>query len=153
MKPEILEYLRTQRVCVVALEMLDGSPHAATVHFAHKEEPLIFIIQTSPTYRKSEALLNKSVVRASLVVGLEEIPGGKDKTFQLDGHARLVKPNEDFVKIYLDKFLEKDKKFSDDMFFVVAPTWWRFTDWSKPEGKTIFTSDGKVSVAGKFIDA
>lgn len=149
MNPEVLEYLKSQRVCVVAVEMPDGSPHAATVHFAISEDSMAFIIQTSPKYRKSEALLDKPSVRASLVVGLEEVAGGKDKTFQLDGEARLVNPDEDLIQTYFDKFPEKGKKFSDDIFFVVTPVWWRFTDWSKPEGKTVFNSDGTILVKGK----
>lgn len=150
LKPEILAYIATQRVCVVALEMPDGSPHAATVHFAHKDEPFAYIVQTSPDSRKGEAFLNNYTVRASLVVGLEEA-GGKEKTFQMDGTARVMKPDEDFAQIYLDKFPRKEEKYSTDIFLVITPTWWRFTDWSKPEGKTIFTSDGTISVGGKLV--
>jgi len=36
---KILDYLKDQRVGVLAVEMLDGSPHGATVHFAHTEDP------------------------------------------------------------------------------------------------------------------
>jgi len=149
MNPEVLEYLRTQRVCVVAVEMPDGSPHAATVHFAHSEGPITFIVQTSPKYRKSEAFLNKQSVRTSLVIGLEEVAGGKEKTFQLDGEARLIASTEDLIQTYMNKFPEKERKFSDDIFFAVVPKWWRFTDWSRPEGKTVFNSDGTILVKGK----
>ncbi len=148
--PEILTYIASQRVCVVALELPDGSPHAATVHFAHKDEPFACIVQTSPNSRKGEAFVNRDTVRASLVVGLEEA-GGKEKTFQMDGIARIMESGEDFGQIYLDKFPRKDEKYFTDVFLIIRPTWWRFTDWSRPEGKTIVSSDGTVSVGGKLV--
>jgi len=154
MQTEIFEYIKSQRVGVIAVEMPNGSPHAATVHFAQEENPLTFIFQTSPNYRKSQALLRKNSVRASLVIGLVEVEGGKEKTFQLDGEARLVQPNEKhFIESYFDKFTEKREKtqFSDDIFFVFTPTWWRFTDWAKPEGKTVHNSDGTTTIKGKLV--
>jgi hypothetical protein len=42
MNKEILDYIKSQRVCVLAVEMMDSSPHAATVHFAHMDNPLMF---------------------------------------------------------------------------------------------------------------
>ena len=149
MNQEILDYIKSQRVCVVALEMLDGSPHAATVHFAHQDDPLVFVIQTSPGYRKLESLLGKENTRASLVVGTEEHPEKKDKTFQLDGVAQIIDSDSDLAQLYREKFPDKSEKYANDIFFTVTPTWWRFTDWSKPEGKTIYTSDGTVTVNGK----
>ena len=151
MKLEIFEYVDNQRVCVVALEMIDGAPHAATVHYAHVNEPLTFIIQTNPHSRKCEPLLANTPVRASLVVGLVEVAGSKEKTFQLDGEAQMIEKNDPLVKVYLDKFPEKAGKWAEDIFFKVTPKWWRFTDWSKLEGKTIFSSDGIMTVKGKLV--
>ena len=151
MKSEMFEYIISQRVCVVALEMLDGSPHVATVHFAHIDEPLTFIIQTNPQYKKSEPLLARDTVRASLVIGLVEVEGGKEKTFQVDGEAQIIQKDDPLVKVYLDKFPEKAGKWAEDIFFKVTPIWWRFTDWSKPEGKTILSSDGTMTVKGKLV--
>ena len=84
MEQEILEYISSQRVGVIAVEMLDGSPHAATVHFAHTENPLTFIFLTSPTYRKIEPLLKKDSTRASFVLGLEEVAGVIKSIMSLD---------------------------------------------------------------------
>jgi Pyridoxamine 5'-phosphate oxidase len=150
MKAEILEYISNQRVCVVALEMPDGSPHAATVHYAHIGDPFTIIIQTSPKSRKYEPLLAHKSVRASVVIGLAEVAGGKEKTFQLDGDAQVLDKNNLLVKTYLDKFPEKIGKWSEDIFLTVTPKWWRFTDWSKSEGKTVFNSDGTISVRAKI---
>jgi uncharacterized protein YhbP (UPF0306 family) len=142
MNQETLDYLKTQTVCAFSVEMLDGSPHAATVHFAHAENPLMFFFETDRNYRKSEALLGKEITRACLVVGVDE---KNKKTFQADGTARLLKPEEEklFEEIYLGKFPNKAKKTADpnSLFFVFIPTWWRFTDYTRPEGKVIFSSE------------
>lgn len=141
MPPEILNYLSTQRVGVLAVEMLDGSPHAATVHFAHTETPLLFLFETEKAYRKAEAVLGRASSRASFVVGTSEEEG---KTFQLDGTVELLKPEEENLKVrYLEKFPAKLPKSEQGkyIFFKFTPTWWRFTDWHTPQGKLILSSN------------
>lgn len=139
MNQNILDYIKSQRIGVLAVELLDGSPHAATVHFAHSEEPLTFIFLTHNTYKKSEALLQKGVVRGSFVVGVDE---DNMKTLQVDGEVSLV-DGQTIKDIYFAKFPNKKEKYSteNDIFLVLKPTWWRFTDWTAPEGKTIITSE------------
>ncbi len=142
MNQEILDYIKTQRVGVLAFEMLDGSPHAATVHIANTENPLMFLFETSRGARKSEALFGRAETRASLVVGFDE---SNMKTLQLDGIARLLKSEDEkklFQEIYLEKFPNKKAKAADAKFvmFCFIPTWWRFTDWTRPEGKIILYS-------------
>jgi general stress protein 26 len=134
--PEALEYLNTQRVCVLAVEMPDGSPHAATVHFALADDSTTFIIMTNPDYRKYQALA-KGIARASLVVGVVE---EEKKTFQVDGKVELT-TNKTFQKSYYNKFPEAFQKFPKDVFFTFTPTWWRFTDWKTTEGKKIWISE------------
>ena len=141
-RSEILNYLNTQQIGVLAVEMLDGSPHGATVHFAHSENPFIFYFETNREYRKSEALFGRPVSRASFVVGCDE----KDnRTLQLDGDVELIKPEEQetFDKVYLNKFPNKTEKAKEDKFvcFKFTPKWWRFTDWTGPNGKVILTSE------------
>lgn len=142
MRQEVLDYVKTQRVGVLAVEMLDGSPHAATVHFAHTEDPFVFYFETYRNSRKAEVLLERDVTRASFVVGSDE---SNMKTFQLDGIVQLLVPEgeEAFVSIYLEKFPEKKEKSKDSklVFFKFTPTWWRFTDWTTPQGKMIWTSE------------
>ncbi|MEK7649910.1 MAG: pyridoxamine 5'-phosphate oxidase family protein [Patescibacteria group bacterium] len=141
MRQEILDYLKTQKIGVLAVEMPDGSPHAATVHFAHTEDPFEFFFETYRDSRKAEALLAKETVRASFVVGVDE---KNMKTLQLDGTIRVAKPDEKevFDAIYLAKFPSKKEKSNDPifMYFKFTPSWWRFTDWTAPEGKLILTS-------------
>ena len=144
MDKEILDYLNTQRIAVLAVEMPDGSPHSATVHFAHEADPFVFFFETAKDYRKSQALFGKPIVGASLVIGFDE---NNMKTFQMDGEAQLLQPNEmeHFEKVYYGKFpTKKGKRYgSDPVFFKFTPTWWRWTDWTAPGGKIILTSDKK----------
>jgi len=141
---EILDYLSAQRLGVLSVEMLDGAPHAATVHFAHTAEPLSFWFETDKTYRKAEPLLSRKITRASLVIGFDE---RNMKTLQMDGEARLIEPEEKklFAQVYLGKFPEKAQKYADAgiVSFAFRPLWWRWTDWTKPEGKIIVTSEDK----------
>jgi general stress protein 26 len=142
MQKEILEYLKTQRIGVLAIEMLDGSPHGSTVHFAHIEDPLVFYFETYREYRKAETLYGREKSRASFVIGCDE---KNMKTFQLDGVVELLKPEEKTIidSVYLEKFPVKKEKSKDPkfIFFKFTPKWWRFTDWTRPEGKIILTSD------------
>lgn len=109
MKQEILDYIKSQRVGVLAVEMLDGSPHGATVHFANTENPLQFFFETYREYRKAEALFGREISRATFVIGSDE---SNMKTLQMDGEMRLVKPEEKQIidDIYLGKFPEKKEK-------------------------------------------
>ena len=137
MDKDILEYLKGERTCVLAVEMMDGAPHASTVHFATTEDPFCFIFETDKNYRKSEPLFGRESTRASLVLGTVE---GKTETFQLDGIAALTE-DEAHKAAYLAKFPEKAEKAKGEnvIFFTFTPTWWRFTEWTK-EGKKIRTS-------------
>lgn len=142
--PDILNYIKSQRVGVLAVEMLDGSPHGATVHFANTENPVQFFFETYREYRKAEPLFGREITRASFVIGSDE---SNMKTLQLDGEIRLIKPQEKelFDEIYLGKFPEKIEKSKDPkfVFFTFIPKWWRFTDWTTPSGKIILTSENK----------
>ncbi len=144
MKPfvsEALEYLKTQKIGVLAVELPDGSPHAATVHFAHIEEPPVFYFETYDDSIKAKALLERPSSRASLVVGssLADL-----RTLQVDGVVQLLTDEEKgiFESVYLEKFPEKKEKATETKFltFKLTPTWWRFTDWTTPEGKTVWLS-------------
>jgi uncharacterized protein YhbP (UPF0306 family) len=142
MKPQVLDYLKTQRVGVIAMEMPDGAPHAATVHFFHTEVPLVFYYETLSDTFKAKALNNKSKVRSSFVVGTVE---GEMKTLQLDGEAELLSGTglANFKKLYFAKFPEKADKADDHkvIYFKFTPSWWRFTDWTTANGKVILLSD------------
>lgn len=142
MNPQILDYLDTQRTGVLAVEMPDGAPHGATVHFAYTKEPFVFYFETNRDYKKSEALFARDNSRASFVIGTQE---SEMKTFQMDGTVSLVNSEDmdHYRAVYLGKFNEKQDKSQDPKFvaFTFTPTWWRFTDFKNPEGRLILTSD------------
>ncbi len=143
MEKKIIDFIQSQRICVFSIEMIDGSPHASTLHFAFDEDSLTFFFKTSRSYRKSEPLFGKEKSRASIVIGFDE---NNMKTLQLDGEAVLIKAEEKglFDTVYYGKFPEKSKKAYDpssDVVFSFTPTWWRYTDWTGPEGKLILTSE------------
>lgn len=140
MNQQILDYIKSQRVGVLAVEMPDGSPHAATVHYSNSTDPLVFFFETDRKSRKAESLLTNGVVRASFVIGADE---SNMKTLQMDGQAKIIgeKDMELFDKSYFEKFTEKRGKYTDQVLFSFTPTWWRFTDWNTPEGKKIWNSE------------
>ncbi len=140
MKPEVLEYIQTQRVCVLAVEMPDGSPHAATVHVAAEPDGSKFYFLTPLESRKVEPLHVRPSSRASVVIGFDE---ANMKTVQMDGVVTFVpdQDREQFDGVYFGKFPEKVGKFPDAVAVVFTPTWWRFTDWTTPQGKVVVTSN------------
>lgn len=139
MNQDILNYITSQRVCVLAIEMLDGSPHAATLHYAAVSDGSTFYFLTSPEYRKAEALVGRPASRASVVIGVDE---ANMKTLQMDGEVRVVPETGrgNFDSIYFGKFPEKVGKFENDVAFTFTPTWWRYTSWTPLEGKEIISS-------------
>ena len=129
---------------MLAVETGDGSPHAATVHFAHTENPFVFFFETAQDSKKGQSILSKKETRASVVLGTIE---STMMTLQMDGLIQVLGDNEKelYDKIYLGKFPEKEGKFKDQKIFpfIFTPNWWRFTDWTKPGGKQIINSDQK----------
>ncbi len=122
MNQQALDFLKTQRVGVLAVAMPDGSPHGATLHFAHTPDTLEFIFLTERTYRKFEPLRTKKETRASFVVGTSE----EDmQTMQMDGILSEIHDMSE-TQTYRAKFTEKDLSDLDennDVFLVFKPTW------------------------------
>jgi uncharacterized protein YhbP (UPF0306 family) len=142
MRKEVLDFIATQRLGVLAVEMLDGAPHAATVHVACNKNASVFYFETYRSYRKAEPLFGRDVSRASLVIGFDE---SNMKTLQIDGEMRLLATElekKEFEEFYLSKFPNKKLKVPNPDFipFLFIPKWWRFTDWTQPEGKIVYNS-------------
>jgi general stress protein 26 len=140
MHPESLTYLKEQRVGVIAVQMPDGTPHGATIHFAYSEASNTFYFLTSKSSRKVEAFREKPC-HASFVIATDE---NTMKTMQLNGTAALVplEQKEAVEKIYLAKFPDKVafiKTHGDVVYFMLTPTWWRYTDFKRAAGKLVVT--------------
>lgn len=137
MDSRIIDFINNQRIGVISVEMLDGSPHSATVHFAHTLAPFSIIILTDKHYRKCESILEKQETRASFVTGTDE---ATMKTLQLDGIVKFLSKDDVAIKdAYFKKFPEKEKFFvePDSVFLHFTPTWWRYTDFKAEAGKLI----------------
>ncbi|MEI8130645.1 MAG: pyridoxamine 5'-phosphate oxidase family protein [bacterium] len=142
MRKEVLDYIETQRVGVLAVEMMDGSPHASTVHVAKNSNASVFYIETFRSYRKAEALFGRRTSRASMVIGFDELDM---KTLQIDGEVRLLETELEkieFEKYYFTKFPNKKTSTPNPDFvpFVFIPLWWRYTDWTDPSGKIVYNT-------------
>ena len=135
MDQQILDYLSGERVGVLAVTMPDGSPHGATIHFAHIADPLTFVFMTSPKYKKVQAF-EQGETLATFVVGVDE---GTMRTLQMDGTARLADTQE-IRQTYFDKFPDKLDKFPDNIFIAFTPNWWRYSDM---KNKVVLSSDAQ----------
>lgn len=145
MPQEIINFINSQFLCVLSVEMMDGSPHAATMHFALNESPALFLFETYRSHRKATPLFEREKSRASMVIGFSE---DNRKTLQIDGEVALMRSDTEqllFNKVYFKKFPKKKEKAQDSNFviFSLTPTWWRYTDWDSPTGKIIISSEDK----------
>ena len=134
-----MDFLRASRVGVLSVLLKDGSPHGATVHFSHQENPAKLFFLTDRTYKKCEALLGGNPVRASFVLGFSE---EEMKTLQIDGVIRIVSDEGElaalkevhFKKIPTAKEYEND---TDSVFLEFVPAWWQYTDRKTQPGTRI----------------
>lgn len=129
MNTEIQDFLTQNNIGVLCVTMDDGTPHAATIHYSHSEEPLTFYISTSAKSKKCEPLTNKSVA-GSFVVGFSE---NEMKTFQADGMVSRVTDPDELASIYIIHYKKHPHAaaFKDNpntAFLKFVPHWWRFSD-------------------------
>ncbi|MFA5999768.1 MAG: pyridoxamine 5'-phosphate oxidase family protein [Candidatus Paceibacterota bacterium] len=145
MPKEVIDFIHSQWLSVLAVEMMDGSPHGATMHFVFNKDTSTFFLQTYNTFHKAQAILEREQSRASMVVGFND---NDRRTLQLDGTVQVLKTDTEkyiFEKLYFDKFpkkrgLAKDSKF---LAFSFVPLKWHYTNWDSPGGKLVLTSEDK----------
>lgn len=142
MDKRILDFLTKHRVCSLTTLLKDGSPHAAALHYSHRNEPMELYFGTENTSIKCQALLEGNPVKGSVVVGFSE---EEWITLQMDGEVRALVNKDELSgahKIHYQKHpdSEKYKDAPATIFLKFIPRWWRYTDFnSKPE--TIFSSE------------
>jgi uncharacterized protein YhbP (UPF0306 family) len=124
MKDRMLEFLKENEQCVLATINKNGLPEAATVGFSQNNR-LELVIATSPKTRKHKNMLNNPNV--ALVVGFEG-----SVTVQYEGKVSLIKDGEfdQLLKQYFEK-LPAARKFKDESYFLIKPTWIRYSDFSQ----------------------
>lgn len=130
-KQKILEFSKTQMLCVISTVSPDGKPEAALVGIAETDN-FEFIFGTSDTSRKYKNLQQNSHV--AIVIGHD---AKERRTVQIEGVATELEGAE--ADTYRDILLTKNpfaKKFAekpDQKWFKVQPTWARYTNFADHE--------------------
>lgn len=125
-------FLDQNETCVLATIGTDDQPMAATVGFSHKDDFTI-VVATNESTRKYKNLKNNANV--AIVVGVTP-----PRTVQYQGIAKEVTAEE--LGSRLDDHFAKvpaAKRFAGDSgqrYFIISPTWLRFTDYTAKEQVT-----------------
>lgn len=90
-KEEVLKYLKSKKIAVVATVNKNNTPHAATIYY-YVDDHFNFFFATNSTTRKVENILNNPNV--ALVVGTENEP----VTVQVEGVAKAL-TGEEFIEM------------------------------------------------------
>lgn len=141
MDSRVYDLIRKERTCVLSILQEDGTPHAATVHFSHTEDPLKFFIQTSNKTLKAQPFLNDDTGKAAIVLGFSE---EEWVTLQLHGDIRAVSDPSELEAIYKIHYAKnpdaEQYRGPNTVFLEFVPTWWRYTDLNT-EPETILKSE------------
>jgi pyridoxine/pyridoxamine 5'-phosphate oxidase len=121
---KIYNFMNEHSLMVISSVGPSGQPQSAVVGFGQAND-LSIVFGTGKSNRKSKNITNDS--RVSLVVGWDE--GG---TLQYEGNARLLNADEadELAEIYFKKnpSARRHKDSPDECYFLVKPTWIRYTD-------------------------
>lgn len=132
MDSKILGFLTKHRVCSLTTLLPDGSPHAAALHYSHKDSPLTLFFSTENTSKKCQALLGGKSTKASVVVGFSE---EEWITFQMDGEVKAILEPEELKEaktIHYPKHPDSKQyeNAPETLFLSFMPHWWRYTDYN-----------------------
>jgi PPOX class probable F420-dependent enzyme len=126
-RSEILEFLCSHRLCVVATTSSDGRPQAAVVGYGASDD-LEIVFDTLSSTRKYENLRRDA--RVALVIGWDD-----ERTLQIEGCAdfpegdELARIRECYFAAYPDG---RDRLAWAGISHVrVRPTWLRYSDFGK----------------------
>jgi len=127
-RDELADFLRGQRLAVLATAGIDGRPEAALVNIAATPD-LDIIFETTSATRKFANL--KRNPRVSLVTGWEH-----EKTLQLDGAVEELEASayEKLVPLFFAAFPDKrsHEYWPGNAYFRVRPFWFRLSDYRFP---------------------
>lgn len=123
---EVKAFLDSFETCVIAT-MSGDQPQAATVGFSIDDNFQV-LIASNESARKAQNL--KKNAKVALVVGFKG-----PKTVQLEGVAEKLDQHQGQgrIKLHFEK-VPGAKKFageSNQTYYLVAPTWLRFTDYTQ----------------------
>ncbi len=142
MNSKVLDFLTKHRVCSLTTLLKDGSPHAAALHYSHKNKPLELYFSTENTSIKTQALLDERSTKASVVIGFSE---EEWITLQMDGEVKAIPDLDELKKIHTihyRKYPDSERYKTDPatIFLKFTPNWWRYTDYNT-DRPTILSSD------------
>lgn len=143
MNRKILDFLKKERVCSLTTLLKDGSPHAAALHYSHKDNPLTLYFSTENTSRKCQALLNGKSVKGTVVVGFSE---RKWISLQMDGRIKVISNKKELISIHKIHYAKHpdSKKYKDDpatIFLAFTLTWWRYMEFKSNPMVVISSED------------
>ena len=144
MDPILLEFIRKNRISVLGVLSPEGGPHSATLHYAHRENPLSFLFVTERDSRKCRSLLDDEEHKASLVIGFSE---EEFATLQMEGNIKILSNEKELEKAWADflqKYPSSAKRKVNPNFVVLqfVPTWWSYRN-LKTNPITKISSDEK----------
>lgn len=142
MDTTVQEFLRNHRVSVFSLIQDDGTVHAASLHFAHSDNPFAMYVWTGKNSRKCRPLLSGKTVPAAVVIGFDE---AEFATFQADGTVTMLTEAADLDAgwtAYGAKYPDRAGGKGDTSMVLLrfTPTWWRYTD-LKTKPTTVISSE------------
>lgn len=134
--PELARFLEHEGLATTAIPIDEaGTIHAATMGYGHAAAPLRFYFVTDKASEKCALLRQKPALQGACVIGTY-----KDTPFtlQMRGEFRIVESGRHQQD--LEAYYRKHSKRTDDIdepnnvLLQFAPTWARFTDYSKGWG-------------------
>lgn len=132
MQQAIHDFLNSNEISVLTTLLANGTPHSATLHFSHQQEPLEFYFSTKRTSVKCENLLDGKPSAASMVVGFST---ENWITLQLRGVVQVITNKIEQEKVQEIHYAKHpgSKRYKDDaetVFLKFTPNWWRYSDLS-----------------------
>lgn len=131
-KQQVFEFLTGEELCVLSTQ--GEGPESALVAFSENER-LEVVFGTFTSSRKYKNLLSKPLV--SLVIGTTK---DKNITVQYEGKATELRGEERArAEAQHVKKIPASKKYAvhpEQTYFLVRPTWIRYTDYNKGSEKT-----------------
>ena len=125
-KQKVLDVMKANHLCVLSSLGTDGEPQSAIVGFAEDENGWL-VIGTSKLSRKYQNITHDP--RVSIVIGWDE-----RKTVQYQGLASEAFNGErdKYCELHVSKHPSnaRFKNNADNVYFLIKPTWVRFTDTS-----------------------
>ena len=131
--PHLRSFLQAEKAATLAVPIDDaGSIHAASLLYAHDENPLRLYFVTGKSTEKYTLLHSKDSIPAALVIGTER---GTPFTIQLRGSLSAVDPatHTAIVAMYYRKRGNRGDDIANptNSLLMFTPNWGRFTDYKE----------------------